>query len=337
MQRTMKMRTAAFLAAALPPTLGAIATAGGAELPVTPHQHHRAVPARRTGRHPGAHPARQDARGARPDDHHRERRRRRRQHRRRPRRRARRPTATRSASGNWTSHVGGAAIYPVQYDIAEGSRAGRAARRSRRPSIVARQSMPANDLKELIAWLKANPDKATAATVGAGSPAHVSGIYFQNADRHALPVRALSRRRPGDAGPGRRPGRPADRRRGVADAAARARRHGQGLRRHGQDAAGRRRPTSRPSTRRACPASTSRSGTGSGRPRARRRTSSRKLNAAMVEALADPSVRKRLADIGIGNSAARAADAGGARRLPQGRDRQVVADHQGGEHQGRIG
>jgi len=35
-------------------------------------------------------------------------------------------------------------------------------------------------LQELIAWLKANPDKATAATVGAGSPAHVSGIQFQN-------------------------------------------------------------------------------------------------------------------------------------------------------------
>ncbi len=29
-------------------------------------------------------------------------------------------------------------------------------------------------------WLKANPDKATAGTVGIGSPSHVSGIYFQN-------------------------------------------------------------------------------------------------------------------------------------------------------------
>src|SRR5260221_12747473 len=31
----------------------------------------------------------------------------------------------------------------------------------------------------MIAWLKANPDKASAATVGAGSAAHVSGAYFQ--------------------------------------------------------------------------------------------------------------------------------------------------------------
>jgi tripartite-type tricarboxylate transporter receptor subunit TctC len=47
--------------------------------------------------------------------------------------------------------------------------------------IVARSGMPANNLKELIAWLKANPDKASVATVGAGSPSHVSAVYFANA------------------------------------------------------------------------------------------------------------------------------------------------------------
>jgi tripartite-type tricarboxylate transporter receptor subunit TctC len=46
--------------------------------------------------------------------------------------------------------------------------------------IVAKESMPAKDLQELIAWLKANPGKASQGTAGAGSPAHVSGIYFQN-------------------------------------------------------------------------------------------------------------------------------------------------------------
>ena len=40
--------------------------------------------------------------------------------------------------------------------------------------------MPANDLKGLIAWLKANPDVATAGTAGAGSPQHVMGVLFQN-------------------------------------------------------------------------------------------------------------------------------------------------------------
>ena len=47
--------------------------------------------------------------------------------------------------------------------------------------IVARTGMPPNNLKELIAWLKANPDKASVATVGAGSPSHVSAVYFANA------------------------------------------------------------------------------------------------------------------------------------------------------------
>src|SRR5439155_14465709 len=37
-----------------------------------------------------------------------------------------------------------------------------------------------------------------------------------------------------------------------------------------------------------------------------------------------------------GDLPARPADAGRARRLSKGRDREVVADHQGGRHQGRI-
>jgi tripartite-type tricarboxylate transporter receptor subunit TctC len=45
--------------------------------------------------------------------------------------------------------------------------------------IVARKSMPANDLKELIVWLKANPEKATAGTGGAGGASHVAGVYLQ--------------------------------------------------------------------------------------------------------------------------------------------------------------
>ena len=32
---------------------------------------------------------------------------------------------------------------------------------------------------ELLAWLKANPDKALQGTAGAGSPAHIVGSYFQ--------------------------------------------------------------------------------------------------------------------------------------------------------------
>ena len=45
--------------------------------------------------------------------------------------------------------------------------------------LVARKSMPPNDLKELIAWLKANPDKASLAMVGVGGIDQIMGTYFQ--------------------------------------------------------------------------------------------------------------------------------------------------------------
>jgi tripartite-type tricarboxylate transporter receptor subunit TctC len=45
--------------------------------------------------------------------------------------------------------------------------------------IIARKDFPAKDVHELIAWLKANPDKAQAATVGAAGGAQVAGMFFQ--------------------------------------------------------------------------------------------------------------------------------------------------------------
>jgi tripartite-type tricarboxylate transporter receptor subunit TctC len=45
--------------------------------------------------------------------------------------------------------------------------------------IVAKKAVPAKDLKELIAWLKANSATATQGTAGHGSGSHVSGVYLQ--------------------------------------------------------------------------------------------------------------------------------------------------------------
>src|SRR6266566_2351838 len=47
--------------------------------------------------------------------------------------------------------------------------------------IVAKKSLPADDLKGLIAWLKANPDKASVGIAGVGATGHLTGISFQKA------------------------------------------------------------------------------------------------------------------------------------------------------------
>jgi tripartite-type tricarboxylate transporter receptor subunit TctC len=46
--------------------------------------------------------------------------------------------------------------------------------------IVSKNAVPAKTLKELIAWLKAKPAPATAGTAGAGSGSHIAGLYFEN-------------------------------------------------------------------------------------------------------------------------------------------------------------
>jgi tripartite-type tricarboxylate transporter receptor subunit TctC len=45
--------------------------------------------------------------------------------------------------------------------------------------IVARASFPAKDLKEMVAWMKANPGKGTAGSVGVGGPGDIAVFAFQ--------------------------------------------------------------------------------------------------------------------------------------------------------------
>jgi tripartite-type tricarboxylate transporter receptor subunit TctC len=46
--------------------------------------------------------------------------------------------------------------------------------------IVSKNAVPAKTLKELLAWLKARPAPATAGTAGAGSGSHIAALYFEN-------------------------------------------------------------------------------------------------------------------------------------------------------------
>ncbi len=82
--------------------------------------------------------------------------------------------------GDWGTHVANSAIYDLFYDVA-GDFAPIALLSVNSQIIVAKKSLPANDLNEFVAWLRANPDKATAGTYGVGSASHIFGLFFQAA------------------------------------------------------------------------------------------------------------------------------------------------------------
>jgi tripartite-type tricarboxylate transporter receptor subunit TctC len=82
-------------------------------------------------------------------------------------------------AGIWSTHVVNAAIYTLPYDVLNDFEPILLTSRNAQ-IIVARKTMPADDLKGLIAWLKANPDMAAVGTSGVGSPQHVFAVLFQN-------------------------------------------------------------------------------------------------------------------------------------------------------------
>jgi tripartite-type tricarboxylate transporter receptor subunit TctC len=80
--------------------------------------------------------------------------------------------------GHLGSHVIAGATYPLQFDLLRDLEP--VALVAANPQIlVSRTTLPAKDLKELVAWVKANRDKVSIGTGGAGTPAHVSAVYFK--------------------------------------------------------------------------------------------------------------------------------------------------------------
>jgi tripartite-type tricarboxylate transporter receptor subunit TctC len=79
--------------------------------------------------------------------------------------------------GNSGSHVLNAALYALPYDLLNDF-APVALLTSNPQIIITRTGVPAKDLKELIGWLRQNPDKATVGS--AGAVASVSAAYFQS-------------------------------------------------------------------------------------------------------------------------------------------------------------
>jgi tripartite-type tricarboxylate transporter receptor subunit TctC len=82
--------------------------------------------------------------------------------------------------GSWPTHVLNAAIFTLPYDPLNDFEP--VALVAAQPLfIIAKKAMPAKDLTELLAWLKANPDKATQGTAGTGGASHLAGVFFQTA------------------------------------------------------------------------------------------------------------------------------------------------------------
>jgi tripartite-type tricarboxylate transporter receptor subunit TctC len=79
--------------------------------------------------------------------------------------------------GMWATHVLNGAVFSLSYHVLDDFEP-IALLTSNPQLIVARKAVPAGNLTELIAWLKANPGRASQGTAGAGT--RVSGAFFQS-------------------------------------------------------------------------------------------------------------------------------------------------------------
>jgi tripartite-type tricarboxylate transporter receptor subunit TctC len=80
--------------------------------------------------------------------------------------------------GHLGTHVINGAIYPLNFDLVNDLEPV-ALIASNPMMIVSKSDVPAKDLKELIAWIKAHDGKVLAGTAGVGSGAHFSGVYLE--------------------------------------------------------------------------------------------------------------------------------------------------------------
>ena len=80
--------------------------------------------------------------------------------------------------GHWQTHVVNGATFTLPFDVVNDFE----------PIsliadcpiwLVGRNTLPAKNLPELVAWLKENPDKATVGIAGVGGGSDVVGTYFQ--------------------------------------------------------------------------------------------------------------------------------------------------------------
>ncbi len=81
--------------------------------------------------------------------------------------------------GHLNSHVFSGATYALPFDLLKDLEP--VVLLTTAPLVfTTRSTLPPNDLKEFITWLKANPDKASFGSVGMGGPGRVWGTYFKS-------------------------------------------------------------------------------------------------------------------------------------------------------------
>ena len=81
--------------------------------------------------------------------------------------------------GHLGTHVANGAIYKLGYDLVTDLEPV-ALLPSNPMIVVSKNAVPAKSLKELMEWLKSRPEPATAGTAGAGSGSHIAALYFES-------------------------------------------------------------------------------------------------------------------------------------------------------------
>jgi tripartite-type tricarboxylate transporter receptor subunit TctC len=80
--------------------------------------------------------------------------------------------------GGWNHYVVNGAAYQLQYDLLNDF-APVSLIASGPQLILSKKDVPANNLQELIAWLKARPEGVTFGTGGVAAPGHISGLALE--------------------------------------------------------------------------------------------------------------------------------------------------------------
>ena len=81
--------------------------------------------------------------------------------------------------GHWGTHVVNGAYYTLPYDLLTDLEP--VVMIATNPQvIISKNAVPARNLKELNAWINANPGKVLMATGGVGGASHMAAIYYQN-------------------------------------------------------------------------------------------------------------------------------------------------------------